>query len=329
MKIRRPDDMHVHLRDGYMLRHMAQLSARHFARALVMPNTTEPIRNGLDVEAYRTEIKAAAPTLEPLMTIKLTDQTTEADIRSARAAGAVAAKLYPVGVTTNSADGVFDPCTLMPLFEVMAEVGMVLSLHGESPEAFCLDREEAFLKDLNEIVQAVWTLKVVLEHVTTAKAIFAVQALGENVAATITVHHLFLTLDDVIGDMLKPHHFCKPIAKRPEDRRWLREMATRGGHQFFLGTDSAPHTQRKKECPSGCAGVFTAPLAMPLLATLFEELGHLDSLEAFTSEYGARFYGLPPNQGTLELVREPMHVPAVYGEVVPFFAGKTLPWSVP
>lgn len=179
-----------------------------------------------------------------------------------------------------------------------------------------------------EITNAVKDLKVVLEHVTTAEAAQCVESLGPNVAATITVHHLVLTLDDVIGDKLQPHHFCKPIPKRKGDVEYLRRMAVKGGPKFFLGTDSAPHSQRNKECGSGCAGVFTAPLAIPLLVTLFEEWGFLDCLEPFTSEYGAQFYDLPLNEGTIELVKHPMLVAAAYGEVVPLYAGKTLPWSV-
>lgn len=324
--------MHVHLREGAMLDVVAPLTSRHFSRALVMPNTTEPIRNGADVRAYRAAINRADPRFEPLMTIKLTDATTEEDIRSAAATGAVAAKLYPVGVTTNSEDGVKSPCAehMWPLYRVMAEVGMVLSLHGETPKAFCLDREEAFLDDLVDIVATVPRLKTVLEHVTTAKAVQLIAQLGtsHNVAATITVHHLFLTLDDVIGDKLMPHHFCKPIPKRPQDQEALIKAATSGNPKFFLGTDSAPHAKGKKECDSGCAGVFTAPIAMPLLTTLFEELGCLEKLEAFTSQFGADFYGLPLNEGRLTLVKEPMLVPDSYVGIVPFYAGKVIPWSV-
>ncbi len=239
VRIRRPDDMHVHLREGAMLDVVAPLTSRHFSRALVMPNTTEPIRNGADVRAYRAAINRADPRFEPLMTIKLTDATTEEDIRSAAATGAVAAKLYPVGVTTNSEDGVKSPCAehMWPLYRVMAEVGMVLSLHGETPKAFCLDREEAFLDDLVDIVATVPRLKTVLEHVTTAKAVQLIAQLGtsHNVAATITVHHLFLTLDDVIGDKLMPHHFCKPIPKRPQDQEALIKAATSREPQVLSG----------------------------------------------------------------------------------------------
>lgn len=311
-----------------MLQDVAPLTAQHFARALVMPNTRAPITTAGAVVRYRDEILAAAPGLCPLMTIKLMASTTEETVWAARSAGAIAGKLYPQGVTTNSQDGVSDPLSLMHVYAAMERCEMVLCLHGETPGEFCLTREVAFLETLQTIAGAFPNLKIVLEHVTTQVACWAVRDLGPNVAATITVHHLVLTLDDVIGDNLRPHHFCKPVPKTPQDRDALRDWATSGDPKFFLGTDSAPHAVTAKECAEGCAGVFTAPIAMALLAEVFEQENALDRLEAFTSEFGARFYGLEANEGTLDLVREPWTVPPIFGQVIPLWAGRELSWRV-
>lgn len=329
ISIRRPDDFHVHLREGAMLQLVAPVTERQFARALVMPNLSQPVATGWAVARYREEILAAAPKLQPLMTIKLLDGMTPEVILTAKAAGAVAAKLYPRGVTTNAEDGVSDPLALGPVYAAMEECGMVLCLHGETPGVFCMDREAAFLTTVSDIANGFPKLKIVLEHVSTQAAVFHVMALGPNVAATITVHHLFLTLDDVVGDRLKPHAFCKPIAKTPADRNALQKAVLSGNPKFFLGTDSAPHTISAKE-ESGCAGVFSAPVAMPLLAEVFERAGLLARLEAFTSEHGARFYGLPLNEGTIDLLKEPWHVPFAYmpPRVISFKGGEKLPWQV-
>jgi dihydroorotase len=261
------------------------------------------------------------------MTIKLLDRTTPQIVREAKLAGAVAGKLYPAGVTTNSDDGVRYIQSLYDTFEVMQEVGMVLSLHGEAPEAFCLDREEAFLGILKDIAKTFPRLRIVLEHVTTNAAVETVQALPETVAATITAHHLVLTLDDVVGGKINPHNFCKPLAKRPADRSALIEAAFSYSPKFFFGTDSAPHIRETKECAAGCAGCFTAPLALELLAHVADEHGlSLEGIQGFTSEYGAQFYGLPLNEGMVTFVREPWTVPDVLDGVVPFWAGQTLNW---
>jgi dihydroorotase len=267
------------------------------------------------------------------MTIKIVPSTTPATIREAKAAGVVAGKLYPEGVTTNSSDGVRDFMELADVFGAMAEAGLVLCLHGETPDAFCLDREEAFLAEVLPTIAASFPgLRIVLEHVSTAAAVEWVRgqapAGAHDVAATITVHHLLLTLDDVVGGMLAPHHFCKPVAKRPADRAAIVAAAVSGDPRFFLGTDSAPHLRAAKEAAHGCAGVFTAPVALPLLAARFDEHDALDRLEAFCSGHGARFYGLPGNEGTVQLVREPWTVPADCAGVVPLAAGTTLPWRV-
>ena len=341
LKIRRPDDFHVHLRQGEMLRHVVVATAVSFGRALVMPNTTPPIRTGADAVAYRERICAVAKEemgermwgFRPLMTIKLLASTTPEIVREAAKVGVVAGKLYPAGVTTHSDDGVqVDERgieMLRPVFEAMQDVDMVLCLHGEMPGVFCLDREGSFLGTLRAIAVAFPRLRIVLEHVTTAAAVAMVLLLPPTVAATVTAHHLVLTLDDVVGDRLRPHHFCKPIAKYESDRLALVAAVTSGSPKFFLGTDSAPHARETKECDGGCAGVYTAPVAMEVLAEVFEQQGALDRLEGFTSRFGARFYGLPLNEGYIELVKEPVDVPKeLPGGLVPFRAGTKLSWLI-
>ena len=335
LRIRRPDDFHLHLRQGEMLRSVLPASGLHFARGLVMPNTDQPISDADMLSRYRSEILSLNRwPFKPLMTIKITGKTTYETVLQASEAGAVAGKLYPRGVTTNSADGVEDITELDQAFAAMASVGMMLCVHGEKPGAFCLDREEAFLRDiLPQIASAFPRLRIVVEHVSTAAAVSWVRhhratSGNSTVAATITAHHLVLTLDDVVGDTLSPHNFCKPLAKRQEDRSALIEAATSGDPAFFLGTDSAPHARSDKESASGCAGVFTAPVALPVLAQVFEEADALNRLEQFTSVSGARFYNLPLNEGTFFLQRLPQQVPQEYNGVVPFLAGQQLGWSV-
>jgi dihydroorotase len=300
-----------------------------------MPNTDQPISDADMLSRYRSEILAANRwQFEPLMTIKITEQTTRETVLKASEAGAVAGKLYPRGVTTNSADGVEDIANLDPVFAEMNSVGMVLCIHSEKPGVFCLDREAAFISDiLPRIVSAFPGLRIVVEHVSTTAAVnwvrdYRATSGRPTVAATITAHHLVLTLDDVVGDTLSPHNFCKPLAKRQEDRAALIEAATSGDPAFFLGTDSAPHPRGSKECASGCAGVFTAPIALPVVAQVFEAADALDRLEQFTSVSGARFYDLPLNSGTIALERTPQEVPQEYQGVVPFLAGQRLGWSV-
>jgi len=332
LTIRKPDDFHVHLREATMLRLVAPITAKHFSRALVMPNLSQPVVTGYDVAQYREKILEATsgfPDFTPLMTMKLLDGLTPEVILTAHAAGAVAAKLYPRGVTTNSKDGVSDPLALSRVYETMADLGMILCIHGEVPGVFCMDREVAFLETLQALVVAHPKLKIVLEHVTTAQAVSFVMLAPENVAATITVHHLVHTLDDVVGGILEPHHFCKPIPKTARDRTILRRAATRGSPKFFLGTDSAPHPVDNKHS-KGCAGVFSAPVALAVLAQVFEEEEALDKLEAFTSEHGARFYGLPMNTRKIDLVKKSWTVPWFYGwpNVKPLLSDRELPWQV-
>ncbi len=331
-EMRMPDDFHLHLRSGEMLRAVLPHTARQFKRAIIMPNTTPPVLNDVDVRAYRQEIVTApnCSGFEPLMTIQIIEATTPETIFQAKAAGAGAGKVYPRGMTTNSANGVYDYEKIYPVLAAMEECGMLVLFHGESPDpdAFCLDREAKFLKILKSVASAFPHLKIVMEHTTTAKAVDCVYELPSNVAATITVHHLFLTLNDVIGDKLEPHHFCKPVAKRPEDRAVLITAAIGGNPKFFLGTDSAPHLKGMKECSSGCAGVYTAPVAIPLLLELFEQHGATDKLEDFCSGFGADFYGLPRNKETIALVREEWTVPLICDGVVPFRAGQKIGWRM-
>jgi dihydroorotase len=352
--LRRPDDFHLHLRDGDLLGAVLPYSSAVFGRGLVMPNIEPPVLTGDDAERYRKQIVGALPEpdavtsaetapaavagggrFEPLMTIKVVASTTRRVVDDARAAGVVAGKLYPEGVTTNSADGVRDVMALGEVFQAMSDAGMVLCLHGETPDTFCLDREGRFVDEVLPYLAGTFPdLRIVLEHVSTAAAVEWIRAQPAptvsrpGVAATVTVHHLLLTLDDVVGGMLSPHHFCKPVAKRPEDRAAIVAAATSGDARFFLGTDSAPHRRGAKECAQGCAGVFTAPVALPLLADLFDEHGVLDRLDDFCSGFGADFYGLPRNEGTVRLVREPWVVPDELAGIVPLRAGATLPWRV-
>ncbi len=341
--MRRPDDFHVHLREEAMLEAVLPHTSKRFGRALVMPNLEKGLTEAEEVWKYKDAILwlSEGTGFVPLMTIKLTDRTTPAEIeRTIRMTSPPlirAAKLYPAGATTNSEGGVTDLAKLEDVFRTMADHGVVLSVHAEEPSAFCLDRESIYLSRIGDLAGRIPHLKIVVEHITTAQAFGLVHA-HDNMAATITVHHLFLTLDDVVGGAIRPHHFCKPIAKRPEDQMVLRMAALSGDRKFFLGTDSAPHARSKKEAAAGCAGCFTSPVAIELLAELFAEQGKLAELESFASRNGAAFYGLPPNGDTITLVREPWTVPAEYSRwgsstsdappVVPFKAGETLEWRI-
>lgn len=296
-----------------------------------MPNTTPPIVQSSELVEYRNAILAQVPPnsdFEPLMTFKVVAATTPEMVAAHKKAGATAGKLYPEGVTTNSEDGVRDLKELYPTYEAMQKHDLVLCLHGEKPGAFCMDRESAFLETLGTLARDFPSLRIVLEHATTVDAIEMVRGLPANVAASITLHHLRLTLDDVVGDKLSPHHFCKPIAKRPSDRDALVEAVLSGNSKFFLGSDSAPHTVQSKECDCGAAGVYTAPVLLPALAEFFDEHGRLDLLEAFTSSHSNAFYKLSPTTSKITLTESDWEVPREIDGVVPFRAGQRLGWKV-
>jgi dihydroorotase len=335
--IRRPDDWHVHLRDGAMLRAVAPFTARQFARAIVMPNLAPPITRAEQASAYRQRIvDAAGPGFTPLMTCYLTDEADPDELARGFEEGVwIAAKLYPANATTNSAFGVTDVANLYPALERMQRIGMVLCVHGEvtDPEVDVFDREAVFAERvLAPLARDFPELRIVFEHVTTSDAVGFVRDSGANLAATVTPQHLILNRNAIFAGGLRPHAYCLPVAKREEHRLAVRKAATSGSPKFFLGTDSAPHPREAKESACGCAGIFNAPFALESYAAVFEEDGALDRLEAFASDNGARFYGLPLNEGTVTLERAETAVPerieAGGIELVPFQAGQSLSWRL-
>jgi dihydroorotase len=337
LTIRRPDDWHVHLRDGEMLKLVAPFTARQFARAIVMPNLLPPVTEIGAAAAYRERIwGAAGREFRPLMTYYLTDEADPEVIAHGFDDDVwIAAKLYPANATTNSAFGVTDIRNIHPALERMQRIGMVLCVHGEvtDPDVDVFDREAVFIERvLRPLVQDFPALKIVLEHITTAEAADFVGTAGPNIAATVTPHHLTINRNALFDRGIRPHAFCLPVAKREKHRRAVRRAATSGSPKFFLGTDSAPHARHAKESACGCAGIFNAPFALEAYATVFDEEGALDNLEAFASVNGPRFYDLPLNEGTVALTREAAEVPDSLGlgdiELVPFLAGSELPWSL-
>jgi dihydroorotase len=318
LTIRRPDDWHVHLRDGDMLKLVAPFTARQFARAIIMPNLMPPVTSIGEAAAYRERIwDAAGRDFRPLMTCYLTDETHPDVVEHGFNDDVwTAAKLYPANATTNSAFGVTDVRNIYPALERMQRIGMVLCIHGEvtDPDVDVFDREAVFIeRTLVPLIRDFPQLRVVLEHITTTEAADFIETSGPNLAATITPQHLMLNRNAMFERGLRPHAYCLPVAKREEHRQAIRRAATSGSPKFFLGTDSAPHPRHAKESGCGCAGIFNAPFAMEAYATVFEEEGALDQLEAFASVNGARFYGLPLNEGTITLRREPEDVPDALG----------------
>ncbi len=339
LTIRRPDDWHVHLRDGDMLREVAHYTARQFARAIVMPNLSPPVTSAAAARAYRDRIRGALPEdsdFTPLMTCYLTDAADAGDMARGFESGVfTAAKLYPANATTNSAHGVTDIANIMGVLEQMADIGMPLLVHGEVTEAHIdiFDREAEFIERiLAPLVQRLPELKVVFEHITTRDAVQFVDGAGTNVAATITPQHLHINRNAIFAGGIRPHAYCLPVAKREEHRLALRKAATSGSPKYFLGTDSAPHEVGAKESACGCAGIFNAPYALESYAAVFDEEGALDRLEAFASENGPRFYGLPLNDGTVTLERAATDVPErimiASGAIVPFHAGEEIGWRM-
>ena len=336
-----PDDWHLHLRDGEMLKAVLPDTARHFRRAIVMPNLVPPLVRSAEVAAYRERIRASLPEgmeFTPLMTAYLTEDTDPDDLAQGHADGILTAvKLYPAGATTNSASGVRDISRVMPVLERMAEIGLPLCVHGEVTDSAIdiFDRERVFIETvLHPLREALPTLKVVMEHITTSDAADYVEAAPATLAATITTHHLMINRNHILAGGIRPHYYCLPVAKREEHRLALRRVATSGHPRFFLGTDSAPHPDRAKLQACGCAGIYSAPNTMSCLAHVFEEEGALDKLEGFTSLNGPAFYGLAPNPGRLHLIRdqEPLSYPATINAgdetVTVFDPGIDLFWRV-
>ena len=310
LTLRRPDDWHLHLRDGAMLRAVLPETARHFARAIIMPNLVPPVVTSQDARAYRDRIKAAVPegmSFTPLMTLYLTEETDPEDVARAHAEGLISAvKLYPAGATTNSASGVQDIDRVRGVLDTMAEIGLPLCVHGEVTDADIdiFDREAVFIdRVLDPLRRATPGLRVVMEHVTTRDAVDYVTSQPRDLGATITTHHLIINRNHILVGGIKPHYYCLPVAKREEHRLALRAAATSSDPRFFLGTDSAPHTDPAKESGCGCAGCFTATNTLSILAHVFEDEGALDRLEGFTSLHGPAFYGLAPNDTSLTLTR--------------------------
>ena len=339
LTIRRPDDWHVHFRDGAMLRTVLPFTARQFARAIVMPNLVPPVSDVAAVRGYRDRIIAAVPggaSFTPLMTCYLTDTSDAGEVARGHEEGVfTAVKLYPAHATTHSAHGVTSLDRVMPVLECMAGRGMPLLIHGEvtDPEIDIFDREAVFIERvLDPLCRRLPELRIVLEHVTTEDAVVYVAAGGANLAATITAHHLIINRNALFAGGIRPHLYCLPIAKRERHRRALRRAATSGASAFFLGTDSAPHAIPTKETACGCAGIFTAPAALELYAEVFEEEGALDRFEAFAALNGPTFYRLPVNETQMTLRREKWTVPDRVGEgadaVAPFRAGEILRWRI-
>lgn len=338
--LRRPDDWHLHLRDDAMLATVAPHSAG-FGRAIIMPNLVPPVVTGAQAASYRDRILAALPegaALQPQMTLYLTDTTDPADVVAAHRDGIIrAVKLYPAGATTNSASGVTDFDRVRPVLEVMASAGILLCVHGEvtDPAVDIFDREAVFIdRVLDPIRRTTPGLRVVMEHITTAEGVAYVRSGSDDLGATITTHHLVINRNAILAGGIRPHYYCLPVAKRETHRLALREAATSGEARFFLGTDSAPHPDSAKLQPCGCAGCFTAPNTMSILAHVFEEDGALDRLEAFTSLNGAAFYGLPANEDRIRLVRRdapstyPAQIKAGDETVTVFDPGFPLYWHL-
>ena len=341
LTIRRPDDWHLHLRDGAMLKAVTPLTAEHFHRAIIMPNLVPPVVTGDDARAYRDRILAALPDdtdFEPLMTLYLTETTDPDDVAASAASGLVkAVKLYPAGATTNSSSGVKDFDKVIPVLERMAEIGLPLCVHGEVTDSDIdiFDREAVFIdRVLDPLRRRVPGLRVVMEHVTTSDGIEYVRSNDADLAATLTTHHLIINRNHILAGGIRPHYYCLPVAKRESHRLALRAAAISGDKRFFLGTDSAPHVDPLKECGCGCAGIFTAVNTMSCLAQVFEEEGALDRLEAFTSLNGPEFYKLPPNTATITLEKQsepityPEKIETADGPVTVFDCGFPLYWRV-
>jgi dihydroorotase len=341
LTIRRPDDWHLHLRDGAMLEGVIGDTSRHFARAIIMPNLVPPVVTTADARAYRQRIMAALPkgdVFEPLMTLYLTEHTSPDDVEEGKDSGLITAvKLYPAGATTNSHGGVRDMNKAMPVLERMAKIGLPLCVHGEVTDADVdiFDREAVFIETvLDPLRQRLPELKVTMEHVTTADGVDYIKSAAANLAGTITTHHLIINRNAILVGGIRPHYYCLPVAKRESHRLALRAAAASGDSRFFLGTDSAPHVDPLKECACGCAGIYTSINTMSCLAHVFEQDGALDKLEAFASLNGPAWYGLPPNEDRITLIRQieslsfPDKIETGAGSVTVFDPMFPLHWAV-
>jgi len=338
LTITRPDDWHIHLRDGEALEHTVRDASRYLGRAIIMPNLVPPIMSAEQALAYKERIldqRPAGNMFEPLMVLYLTDNTSPADIAAAKAAGVIAAKLYPAGATTNSDSGVTDISNIYPALEAMEKQGMVFCLHGEVTDSSIdiFDREQRFIDStLQQLNKDFPGLKMVLEHITTSEAADFVSAAGDNMAASITAHHLLYNRNHMLAGGIRPHYYCLPILKRSSHQQALISAATSGNPKFFLGTDSAPHAQHAKENACGCAGAYTAYAPIELYAEAFEDAGALDKLEGFASHFGADFYNLARNTDTITLIKKDWQVPSQLNfgsqQLVPLRAGETLRWQV-
>ena len=338
LTITRPDDWHIHLRDDDALSATVADAARYFGRAIVMPNLVPPVTTAAQALAYRDRILSARPSasqFEPLMTLYLTDNTKAEEMQRAKAAGVVACKLYPAGATTNSDSGVTDIEKIYPVLAAMEQAGLLLLVHGEVTDTNIdiFDREQVFIdRTLAPLSQAFPSLRIVLEHITTVQAVHFVESADDNIAATVTAHHLLFNRNHLLVGGIRPHYYCLPILKSNRHQQALIAAATSDNKKFFLGTDSAPHVQTKKEIACGCAGCYTAHAALEMYAEVFDSAGALDKLEGFASFYGPDFYGLPRNTDTITLQKETWHAPQQLplgdGVLIPLAADRPLQWRV-
>ena len=336
IRILKPDDMHLHVRDGAIMANVIQDTARQFARAIIMPNLSDPIINAFKAEQYYRAIKATSTDLEPLMTLYFTDQLTMIELDKVKHSPHIhGVKLYPAGVTTNSESGIDSINDCFPIFEMMEKKGIPLLLHGEvnDPSVDIFDREKVFIdKYLTNICKEFPSLRIVFEHISTKEAVDFVSNSNQLVSATITPQHILLNRNDLLVGGIKPHNYCLPIVKRSSHQKAVLNAAISGNPKFFLGTDSAPHFRSQKESACGCAGIYSARTALEFYAQIFDENNALDKLENFASKFGADFYGLPRNKGFITLTKKEYKVPSSIlienQELIPFYAGETLKWQL-
>ncbi|MCK5780924.1 MAG: dihydroorotase [Psychrilyobacter sp.] len=324
----KPDDFHLHIRDFPDAEKYINDSSIWFSRALVMPNTLPPIDTPEKMIAYKKQIEASNEKIEPLMSFKILSSLKSVDIINFKKAGALIGKLYPKGVTTNSSDGIENLRELYPIFAAMENQKITLSIHGEDPSVSLFQREKAFIPKLEQLTKDFPNLKIVLEHISTIEGVAFILSSSDNVAATITAHHLLFSVDDLMGGPFNPHLFCKPIIQTVEDRGVLRAAAVSGNPKFFFGSDSAPHIKSKKECSTSAAGIYSAPLAIPVVVEIFDNYGKINQLENFLSGFGADFYGLSRNSDKITIKRKKWKVPSEYHGVVPMLANRELNWSL-